>query len=281
VQGSNNQSSLKEAGDDPMRNRGACQWRFVVKAGFVRSALCLGLLFPASAFLLRAAEAQPAFGVASIRPSAAEVPFEHDGKRETSPGTLRMQDVTVVTCIKWAYGVQDSQIVGPTSLRAEHYDIIAKADEPVGDDQLKLMMRTLLAERFKLSFHHENKELRSYALIVAKKGQKLRESVGEGKSTIQNSAIGMVAKSTTMQEFANFIAEPLRTPVVNKTGLDGRYDFAIDFTNYLPADASTVRPDVISVMMAALEGELGLKLESTKTSVETMVVDHVEKPSAN
>jgi len=192
-----------------------------------------------------------------------------------------MQDVTVATCIKWAYGVQDSQIVGPTSLRAEHYDITAKADEPVGDDQLKLMMRALLAERFKLSFHHENKELRSYALIVAKKGSKLRESVGEGKSTIENSAIGMVAKSTTMQEFANYIADPLRTPVVNKTGLDGRYDFAIDFTNYLPEDANTVRPNVISVMMAAMEGELGLKLEPTKTSVEAMIVDHVEKPSTN
>ena len=143
------------------------------------------------------------------------------------------------------------------------------------------MMRALLAERFKLSFHHENKELRSYALIVAKSGQKLRESVGDGKSTIQNSDIGMVAKSTTMQEFANYIADPLRTPVVNKTGLDGRYDFAIDFTNYLPEDANTVRPNVISVMKAAMEGELGLKLEPTKTSVEIMVVDHVEKPSAN
>ena len=264
-----------------MRDRDAGVWKFVVKSGSVRRAFCLALLVPASGLLVRAAVAQPAFAVASIRPSAADVPFEHDGKRDISAGTLRMQDVTVATCIKWAYGVQDSQIVGSTSLRAEHYDIIAKADEPVGDDQLKLMMRALLTERFKLSFHHETKELQSYGLIVAKKGSKLHESVGEGKSTIQNSAIGMVAKSTSMQEFANYIADPLRTPVVNKTGLDGRYDFAIDFTNYLPEDANTVRPNVISVMKAAMEGELGLKLEPTKTSVEIMVVDHVEKPSAN
>lgn len=263
-----------------MSDRAVWQWRFAVKAESVRSALCLGLLV-AAAFIVPVAEAQPAFAVASIRPSAADVPFEHDGKREISPGTLRMRDVTVATCIKWAYAVQDSQIVGPTSLRAEHYDIVAKADEPAQDDQLKLMMRTLLAERFKLSFHHENKELRSYALIATKKGPKLHESVGEGTSTIQNSAIGMVAKSTTMEEFANYIADPLRTPVVNKTGLNGRYDFAIDFTNYLPEDANTVRPNVISVMMSALEGELGLKLEPTKTSVEIMVVDHVEKPSGN
>jgi uncharacterized protein (TIGR03435 family) len=280
VQGGNNQIQFNAAEANLMSDRAVWQWRFAVKAEFVRSAICLGLL-GAAAYIVPFAEAQPTFAVASIRPSAAEVPFEHDGNREISPGTLRMRDVTMATCIKWAYGVQDSQIVGPTSLRAEHYDIMAKADDPAQDDQLKLMMRTLLAERFKLSFHHENKELRSYALIAAKKGPKLHVSVGEGTSTIQNSAIGMVAKSTTMEEFANYIADPLRTPVVNKTELNGRYDFAIDFTNYLPEDANTVRPNVISVMMSALEGELGLKLEPTKTSVEIMVVDHVEKPSAN
>jgi len=264
-----------------MARHATCKWKSVMKTVSVRAGSCIGLLFLVSTLYVRAAAAQPAFAVASIRQSAEEVKFEHDGKTETSPGTLRMRDVTVDTCIKWAYGVQDSQISGPTLLRSEHYDIIAKADEPVGDDQLKLMLRTLLAERFKLSFHHENKELRAYALTVAKSGQKLHESVGEGKSTIQNSATGTVARSTTMEEFANFISEPLRTPVVNKTGLNGRYDFTIDFTTYLPADASTVRPDVTSVMMAALEGELGLKLESTKTAVEAFVVDHVEKPSEN
>jgi uncharacterized protein (TIGR03435 family) len=252
-----------------------------MKSRSVRTGLCLSLLFSMGGLFVRAAAAEPTFAVASIRPSAAEVPFEHDGKTEISPGTLRMRDVTVATCIKWAYGVQDSQISGPTMLRSEHYDITAKADEPVGVDQLKLMMRTLLAERFKLSFHRENKELRSFALTVAKSGPKLHESVVDGKSTIQNSAIGFVAKSTTMQEFANYIADPLRTPVVDMTGLKGKYDFAIDFTSYLPEDANTVRPDVASVLMAAMKGELGLELESTKTSVEAFVVYHVEKPSEN
>src|SRR5580658_3001496 len=82
-----------------------------------------------------AASAQ-AFAVASIRPSAAEVKFEHDGKTETTPGTLRMQDVTVSTCIKWAYGVQDNQISGPEWIQSQHFDIMAKADEPVAEDQL-------------------------------------------------------------------------------------------------------------------------------------------------
>jgi uncharacterized protein (TIGR03435 family) len=73
-------------------------------------------------------------------------------------------------------------------------------------------------------------------------------------------------------------------PVVDETGLTGRYDFAIDFTPYLPDPAHNMdgtKPDTTGILMAALEGELGLKMESRKTQVEVMVIDHVEKPSAN
>jgi uncharacterized protein (TIGR03435 family) len=249
--------------------------------GAGRASWCLGLAVLASAFFVRVGEAQPTFAVATIRPSAEAVKFEHDGKTETLPGTLRMRDVTVNTCIKWAFGVQDSQISGPGWMQADHFDINAKADGPVGDAQMKLMMRALLAERFKLSFHREERELKSFALLVAKGGPKLHEAAdGESKGSMQNSEIGTVAKSTTMRELGDMLSGPLQTPVVDKTGLTGRYDFTIDFTNYLPEDKS-VRPNVGSVMMAALQGELGLKLEAEKAMVEVMVVDHVEKPSEN
>src|SRR5271163_197202 len=111
-----------------------------MRAGIVRGFVVL----TGAALGCLTASAQ-AFAVASIRPSAAEVKFEHDGKTETTPGNLRMQDVTVSTCIKWAYGVQDSQISGPEWLQSQHYDIVAKADGPVAADQMKVMLRTLLA----------------------------------------------------------------------------------------------------------------------------------------
>jgi uncharacterized protein (TIGR03435 family) len=229
----------------------------------------------------RVAGAQSGFAVATIRPSAAAVKFEHDGKTETSPGTLRMRDVTVATCIKWAYGVQDSQILGPSWLQDDHFDITAKAEGPAGDKEMKLMMRGLLAERFKLVFHRQEKELKSFAMTVAKGGAKLKVAEGEGKSVMQNSANGTVAKSTTMQEFGDMLSGPLQTPVVDKTGLPGRYDFTLDFTNYLPEDMKTMRPDAVTVIMSALQGELGLKLEGRKEMVEVMVVDRVERPSEN
>ncbi len=248
------------------------------------SPLNLGLLAVACVLLARGSAAQqPTFAVATIRPSAEAVQFEHDGKTEISPGSLRMKDVTVNTCIKWAYGVQDSQISGPSLLRSERYDIAAKSDSPVAPSQMKPMLQTLLADRFKLTFHRENKDMKAFALIVSKGGSKLHAAEGNGDSTRENTAVSTIAKSMTMREFADFLSGPVETPVVDKTGLDGKYDFTLNFTPYLPQlDRPTKIDDFLGVMQAALEGELGLKLEpQKKQTVEVLVVDHVEKPSEN
>jgi uncharacterized protein (TIGR03435 family) len=235
-------------------------------------------------FLAAVDDPAPSFAVASIKPSQAQVKFEHDGKTVTSPTGVTMQDVTAATCIKWAYAVQDSQIAGPPSLQSEHYDIMAKTDEPVTLEQLKLMMRTLLAERFRLTFHRQSKQTRSYLLTVARGGHKLQESAAGASTSRQNSATGTVAKAITMREFADFIAGPLQTPVVDMTGLKGKYDFILDFTPYLPPDAQVMRPDFADtngIIISALQGELGLRLESKNESVEILVIDHIEKPSKN
>ena len=242
-----------------------------------------GFAFGLAALACATASAQ-SFAAASIRPSAGQVQFEHDGNTQTTPGHLRMRDVTVATCIKWAYGVQDSQISGPGWLQSEHFDIIATADEPIGEDQMKLMMRTLLADRFHLTFHRQNKELRSYLMTVAKRGDKLHESAPDTASFRQNSAIGTIVRGFTMQEFADFMAGPLQTPVVDMTGLKGRYDFALDFTAYLPPGEHVMKVEfdnTTGIIIAAMHGELGLDLESKKENVEVLVIDRVEKPSPN
>jgi uncharacterized protein (TIGR03435 family) len=242
----------------------------------------LGLLLVACALLVRGVEAQqPAFSVAVIRPSAQDVKFERDGKTDTQPGHLMMKDVTVQTCIKWAYGVQRAQVIGPDDLEQIHYDIEAKADEPADEAQLKLMLQTLLAERFGLKFHREKRELKGYAMTVVKPSSKLHPSEGDGKMYRENSAVGTVAKFITMQEFADFMAGPLETPVQDQTGLKGKYDLVLDFTKYLPMEERAMKPDFTGIIFAAMQGELGLKLQSEKIIVDVMVVDHVEKPSEN
>lgn len=228
--------------------------------------------------------ASPEFAVASIRPSAEAVKFEHDGKTEFSPNGLRMRDVTVATCIKWAYGVQDSQILGPRWLESDRFDIMARTDAPVEKEQMKPMMRKLLVDRFQLSFRREQREMKAYELVVAKGGHKLHESAADAVPDRQNSAIGTVARAITMREFADFIAGPLNTPVLDMTGLKGRYDFNLDFSAYISPDEHVMKPDYIdgnSIIANALQGELGLKLEMRKASIEVMVIEQVEHPSAN
>jgi uncharacterized protein (TIGR03435 family) len=246
----------------------------------IRTAIAIGAAF----FLNTAFVSAQTFAAASIRPSAQEVQFEHDGKTEITPGTLTMRDVTAATCIKLAYGVHDSQISGPEWLQSEHFDILAKADTPVAEDQLKLMMQALLTDRFKLSFHRQSKELPAYAMTVAKSGAKLKESAPETKPFRENSAVGSVVRAMTMREWADFISGPMQTPVVDMTGLKGGYDFSLDFTAYLPGGEKVMNvafDNANGIMIAAMQGELGLKMESRKETVEVLVIDHVEMPSAN
>jgi len=230
------------------------------------------------------AQAQ-AFAVATIRPSAAAVEFERDGKTEFLRDTLQMRDVTVNTCIKVAYRVQDSQVSGPDWIGSDRFDIVAKPDGPADEAHMRLMLQALLAERFHLSFHREPRELKAMVLTVAPSGAKVSKAKAPDAPPFrENSATGTVARSMSMQEFADFLAGPLRMPLVDETGLTGKYDFAIDFTPYLPetqrgADGS--RPDATIILKAALHDELGLNIEARKTQVQVMVIDHVERPSEN
>lgn len=226
---------------------------------------------------------QPAFAVATIRPSSEQVRFEHDGRTDIQPDMLRMRDVTLNTCIKFAYSVQDSQIAGPGMLRSERYDIVAKNDAPISKDQMKQMLQALLADRFKLIFHREDRELKAFALVQAKGGSKMHKAPADGTTSRENTATGTIAKSLSMKDFADFLSGPVEAPIVDKTGLPGKYDFTMDFTSYLPQlDRPTKIDDFLGVIQATLEGELGLKLEpQKKASVEVLVIDHVEKPSEN
>ena len=242
----------------------------------------LGLCVLASAICAPGVLAQqPSFAVASIHQSGQAVKFERDGKTDTSPGHLLMKDVTVQTCIKWAYGVQRSQVIGPAWIESEHFDIDAKADDPVDIPQLKLMLQSLLADRFKLTFHRDKKELKGFVMTVAKSGLKMRPSPPDVAHYWQNSANGTVATGIPMQEFVDYVAGPMEAPILNETGLDGKYDFTLDFTSYLPPDMHAMTGEATGILIAALQGELGLKLEGARAMFDVMVIDHVEKPSDN
>ncbi len=121
----------------------------------------------------------PAFDVASIKPNQMGNAGGEKSERENitvSPEGVMMRNVSLRSCLRWAYDVKDFQISGPGWLASEKYDIAAKTAPPTSAGQLRLMMQTLLADRFKLALHRETKDLPVYALVVGKNGPKFHES---------------------------------------------------------------------------------------------------------
>ncbi len=181
--------------------------------------------------------------------------------------------------IEMAFGINDYQISGKDLgwLDSESYDVEAKSEGDVGlsYEQLRLPLQQLLAQRFKMVVHHEQKDIRGYALTVAKNGPKLQSSK-EPMTTGYILRDGLRSPSISMRTFAAMLASPIRQPVVDKTGVTGNYDIKLSFA----PDGSTDSP--LPSIFTALQEQLGLKLEPQKVPVEMLVIDHLEKvPSEN
>ena len=240
----------------------------------VRAALiCASIL--AGTATIRAAE----FDAATVKPSQAN--GGGNGVNVTG-NTLTMNNVTLAICLRFAYDLQDGQIVGPDSLSFDRFDIVAKATVPFSDPgQVKAMLQSLLTQRFAIVSHRENRERSVFALTLAKGGPKFQKSAGEGKSSLMGKQT-VVAQWVPMQAFANFLSGPMRRPVIDETGLEGQYDFRFDLLSMLPPDlAPGQEPDVAAMVLAGLPEQLGLKLESRKVPVDVLVVDRWEKPGEN
>jgi len=239
------------------------------------------------------ADASPVFEVATIKPSKPDTPGKAFLVRGRQFSTV---NTSVSDLITFAYGLHARQITGgPAWLETEKYDVVAKSDgegQP-NDKQWKMMVQKLLADRFKLTFHRDKKELSVYAIVVGKTGPKLTKSEGDpnGLPGLFFRGLGVLpARNATMADFAGLMqATVLDRPVVDQTGLPGRYDFTLTWTPDEfqfgglgvrvppPADNAAAPPDLFT----AFQEQLGLKLESTTAAAEVLVVDRVEKASEN
>jgi uncharacterized protein (TIGR03435 family) len=235
--------------------------------------------------------ATPGFEVATIKPSKPDQP----GKLITVQGNrLRTMNITLSDLIAFAYGVQSKQVIGaPPWAGTDKFDIEGKpeGDGTPSDKQWKGMLQKLMADRFKMSFHHEKKELSVYALSVGKNGPKLTKSAGDpnGLPGLFFTALGdLHVTNATMSDFTNLMQSAvLDRPVVDQTGLEGRFDFELkwspddsqfqSFGVRIPPPGENAPPPLYT----AIQEQIGLKLESTKAPAEVLVIDHVEKPSGN
>ncbi len=202
--------------------------------------------------------------------------------------------------IKLAYNVHARQIEGgPAWLDSAKYDTVGRPDTPgrPSRDQMKLMIQKLLADRFQLKFHTEKRELPVYAMVVLKTGAKITVSAGDpnafpGIGFAQGPGVlSLIGDNTTLDGMANALrSNILDKPVVNQTGLTGRYDFNLRWTpdagqwanfGVLAPAAPPADSDAPPDIFAAFQQQLGLKLESTKAAVDVMVIEKIERPSAN
>jgi uncharacterized protein (TIGR03435 family) len=239
-----------------------------------------GVVFLLNTFLT---VAQSQFEVASIKPSQAGSLDREGNRREnvdTSADGLTMRNVSLKSCVRWAYGVQASQVSGPAFLDTERFDVVAKATGPASEDQLRFMLQALLADRFKLTLHRDSKVMSSYELTVAKSGPKLQKSAGEGKSSHSGNGLKATFEKTSMPELAEQLSAIVRAPVADRTGLNERFEFAMDFSGFFVPGAAL--DDLPAFVNGAIQAQLGLKLESRKAPVEILVIDHAERvPSEN
>jgi uncharacterized protein (TIGR03435 family) len=203
-----------------------------------------------------------------------------------SPDSLTIRGATLKTAISWAYHVMEYQVQGPEWLNADRYDIAAKAGAPVPEDQIRLMLQTLLADRFKLTLHRQTKVFQAYLLTIGKNGPKFQESKSEGASSIvpRQDTMSVTISRTPLSQLTDMLSKVLQTPVVDMTGLTGRYDITLNLAKYLgdlqPSGGGP--PDVVGVLLSGVQEELGLKLESKKTPLDLLIIDSAEKiPAEN
>jgi uncharacterized protein (TIGR03435 family) len=236
--------------------------------------------------------AEPAFEVASVKATITPGPEDIS----LNPGTLTIRNISLRRLISWAWDTPRAQISGPDWLTDEHFDISAKASDASAIDEMRLMMRTLLAERMGVRIHGETRELPVYYLTLAKNGPRLHratekgptqfaESVGEGLAHFGRNKMLMVADHISMADLAEQLSDPLQRPVIDRTGLKGRYDIRLDPTAYMVSaegDAPRERIDPLSMILTAIPLQLGLKVDAGKDTVRFRVVDAANRtPSSN
>jgi uncharacterized protein (TIGR03435 family) len=252
------------------------------------------------------------FEVASVR--RVEIPtvnggvpvFPVSGGIDTSdPRRITYRGTWLMPLIADAFGVRSDQIAGPGWLSAERYDIVANIPEGATRDQFNLMLGNLLRDRFHLRFHIEPKILSIYALRVAKNGPKFKETArraddaavpsgGIGAPDAQGCPVlppnyqGMVgrpipgevcwaAQDVPLANLARLIEQPAGRPVMDETGLPGRYDFKIHFESVRRPTDAAVPPDPAPSIFTAIEDQLGLKLESARRSFDQLIVDSIDR----
>jgi uncharacterized protein (TIGR03435 family) len=227
------------------------------------------------------------FEVASIKPHPpGEVTVSYNNVKGA---TYRAVAITLVDLIQDAYHLQHNQVSGgPGWVNSDRFDVEAKAALQNGEEALdwiraRPMLQSMLADRFKLKVRREMKEVPAYDLVIAKGGPKFKESTDPAARSglavyIDASGAHVKATKAALSRLTPQLALNAGRPVVDKTGLGGGYDFTLDWA---PDNSPAALDGSVATLFTALQEQLGLKLEPSRTTQEMLTVESVEKPTDN
>ena len=232
-----------------------------------------------------AKEANPDWEVATIK---ASDPNDTRGQDFFLQGRrVALRDTTVRQFLLLGYGVQKSQLAGlPDWAIATRWDVdgTPDVDGQPSMRQMQGMVRKLLSERFGLQLHHEQREMPVFALTATKGSSRLSANTSDPNGWLQqttredNGRHSEELKNASMAELAIILQYYVDRPVLDQTGLKGRYDFNLQWT---PDDAQTTAPDPPPGLFTAIQDQIGLKLERVKAPADVLVIDKIARPGEN
>jgi len=228
------------------------------------------------------AQQQPAarveFEVVSVKPGD---PADPASSVRAPQGRLEMRNATLRNLVRSAYSLNEYQLDGgPKWMDSAKFNIDAKLPAGAPREQIPLMMQAMLADRFHLEFHRATKTLPEYALVVAKGGPKLQvasesDPMNGGSSQGDRQIKG---RGMPISSLAGMLIGAVGAPVLDRTELEGNYNFVLEFA---PMLGTAKEDETLPTIFAALQDRLGLKLEAIKGPVEVLVIDRAEKPPEN
>jgi len=241
------------------------------------------------------AQAVPAFEVASVKLSKSG---DFGYQSNPRPGGYNATNVSLLLLIRFAYNLKDYEVVGgPDWVQTDRFDIAARAGRDVSNAELRVMMRSLLADRFKLVVRSEQRQIAQFAMVLARSDGRLGlnlerraddcDSAGAPSAARERPPFadaGFTMRCGSMSGLSSVVAENIQAPVVDKTGLDGKWDVAVFFrSDRALVSGTTERPasaPSAPSLFDALSEQLGLKLERMQGAVAVVrVIDSVQRPT--